>query len=74
MPRNLDRRVEAVTPVGEPALAARLDEILDVELTDDVLAWELAADGRWHKVPTVLGINAQLRLQELAAERARGER
>ncbi len=30
MPRNLDRRVEALVPVAAPSLAARLDEILDV--------------------------------------------
>jgi polyphosphate kinase len=74
MPRNLDRRVEALTPVADPALAARLDEVLQISLADDVLSWELDSEGRWHKVPTVLGINAQQRLQEAAAERARGER
>jgi polyphosphate kinase len=72
MPRNLDRRVEAMTPVADRALAARLDEILDVNLADDVLSWELAWDGRWHKVSTVADVNAQQRLQEAAAERARG--
>ena len=74
MQRNLDRRVEAVTPVSGPALTARLDEILDVLLSDDVGAWTLAADGTWSKVPTVRGVNAQQRLAELAAERAAGAR
>ena len=74
MQRNLDRRVEAVTPVSGPALTARLDEILDVLLSDDVGAWTLAADGTWFKVPTVRGVNAQQRLAELAAERAAGAR
>jgi polyphosphate kinase len=74
MPRNLDRRVEAATPVADPALAARLDELLAVDLADDVLSWELDSDGRWHKVPTTSGVNAQQRLQEAAAERARAER
>ena len=32
MPRNLDRRVEVLTPVVEPALQERLDEVLQVEL------------------------------------------
>jgi polyphosphate kinase len=71
MPRNLDRRVEAVTPVADADLAARLDEILELALADDVLSWALDAEGRWHKVPTVVGINAQHRLQEAAAERGR---
>jgi polyphosphate kinase len=74
MPRNLDRRVEAVIPVADRRLASRLDEILEVVLADDVLSWALDPDGRWHKVPTMIGVNAQHRLQEAAAERARGDR
>jgi len=70
MPRNLDRRVEALCPVDAPPLRARLDEILTVNLADDVLAWELAADGAWHKVETLIGLDAQARLRALAVERA----
>ncbi|MDF2749113.1 MAG: polyphosphate kinase 1 [Gaiellaceae bacterium] len=69
MPRNLDGRVECVAPVLDPALAARLEEILSVNLEDDMLAWELGADG-WHKVPTKVGVNAHERFQALAEERA----
>ena len=74
MPRNLDRRVEAVAPVDDPELQARLQEILDVNLADDMLAWELLPDGRWRKVPTVEGVHTHRRLQELAIERARPRR
>jgi polyphosphate kinase len=70
MQRNLDRRVEAVAPVTDPALAARLDEILSIELEDDALAWTLGPDGSWTKVPTERGSNTHLRLQERAVERA----
>jgi polyphosphate kinase len=70
MPRNLDRRVEALIPVADPGLKLRLDRVLKVLLSDDVLAWTLRADGTWRKVPTRKGINAQVRLQELALERA----
>ncbi len=70
MPRNLDRRVEALTPVLAPPLQARLDEVLAIELEDDELAWELDGDAVWHKVPTVRGINAQRALQERAVVRA----
>jgi polyphosphate kinase len=70
MQRNLDRRVEAVVPVQSPLLRARLDEILEVNLRDDVLAWELHGDGSWTKVVTTHGINTQVRLQELARARA----
>lgn len=59
MPRNLDRRVEAIVPVLDRSLQARLRQILDVELEDDTLAWSLHADGSWTKVPTAKGVNAQ---------------
>jgi polyphosphate kinase len=74
MPRNLDHRVEALTPVGDSALRARIDEILELERTDDVLAWELGPDGVWRKVPTDRGVNVQERLMAMATERSRGER
>jgi polyphosphate kinase len=70
MPRNLDRRVEALAPVTDPDLQFRLDEILDVLLADDNLAWELAPDGRWQRVPTVTGVDAHVAFQELARARA----
>jgi polyphosphate kinase len=71
MDRNLDRRVEAVVPVTDPALQARLAEILDVELADDRLAWELDASGTWTRVPVRVGLDAQERFMSLAHERAR---
>jgi polyphosphate kinase len=74
MPRNLDRRVEALVPVDRPELQARLQEVLDVNLADDTLAWRLGADGSWSKVPTKEGVNTHLRLQEIALERGRRRR
>jgi polyphosphate kinase len=70
MPRNLDRRVEAMVPVVDRSLQGRLGQILDVELQDDVLAWALQADGSWTKVPTVKGVNAQQTFEQLAQARA----
>jgi polyphosphate kinase len=69
--RNLDRRVEAIVPVDDPELQGRLREILDVNFADDELAWELQADGSWHKVPNRHGVNTHRDLQEHARERAR---
>jgi polyphosphate kinase len=71
MPRNLDRRVEAVLPVADPDLRRRLQEVVDVNLADDVLAWELTGDGSWEKVPTVDGVNTHEVLQARARQRAR---
>jgi len=50
MPRNLDNRVEAVTPVAHPQQRSRLDRILDLCLQDTELAWELKSDGAWQRV------------------------
>jgi polyphosphate kinase len=69
MPRNLERRVEVTVPVLDPTLCARLDEILQTELEDDVLAWGLGSDGTWAKVETERGLSAQERLMQLAVER-----
>ena len=74
MPRNLDRRVEAVVPVERPELQQRLDEILEAAFLDDVLASELGADGVWRRVPTERGYESQAELIRLATERAHGGR
>ena len=47
MPRNLDRRVEALFPVEDPEAQRRLEEILDLCRADDRLAWELQPDGSY---------------------------
>jgi polyphosphate kinase len=73
MPRNLDRRVEAVTPVEDPSLKQRLGQILDEALADDVLSWRLGPDGEWTKVVTEQGRELHSRLQEIALARQHGE-
>ena len=47
MSRNLDRRVEAITPVEDPALVQQLKDILDIMLTDNRQAWDLTPDGTY---------------------------
>ncbi|WP_088889423.1 polyphosphate kinase 1 [Leptolyngbya ohadii] len=47
MPRNLDRRVEAVTPVEDPVLMKELQAILAVQLADNRRAWELRSEGSY---------------------------
>jgi polyphosphate kinase len=74
MPRNLDRRVEAIVPVLHPAQQERLAEILEVNLADTELAWTLDGDGNWRRVgpaPEGEGIEAQVRVQQLAMQRAK---
>jgi polyphosphate kinase len=43
--RNLDRRVEAVVPIEDPAIAQQLQGILDLMLNDNRQSWELQSDG-----------------------------
>lgn len=63
MPRNLDRRVEAVVPVADPGLKKEIEQFLELELSDDTLAWELAGDGTWSKVAGGKGVNTQQLMQ-----------
>jgi polyphosphate kinase len=47
MPRNLDTRVELLTPIERPELQAELEDTLERCLADDTYAWTLGADGSW---------------------------
>ena len=47
MPRNLDRRVEAVVPIEQPGLVKRLGELLELYIEDNAAGWLLQADGRY---------------------------
>jgi polyphosphate kinase len=49
MPRNLDTRVELITPVEDEAIRDDLLDTLERSLATDVSAWELGADGEWAK-------------------------
>ncbi len=50
MPRNLDHRVEVVTPIEDVGLQAELASTIDALLADNTSSWELAGDGTWHRV------------------------
>ena len=71
MPRNLDGRVEVITPIYHPRLRKRLEELLRICLADDRLAWELTDDS-WRKVAPALGLDAHRRFQALALARSQG--
>ncbi|GCL37046.1 MAG: polyphosphate kinase 1 [Sphaerospermopsis kisseleviana] len=47
MRRNLDRRVEVITPIRDPEIAKDLQEILGIMLADNRQAWDLQADGTY---------------------------
>jgi polyphosphate kinase len=50
MPRNLDHRVEVVTPVEDVVLQAELLSTFDALLADTASSWELLGDGTWKRV------------------------
>ncbi|MSW83594.1 MAG: polyphosphate kinase 1 [Actinobacteria bacterium] len=47
MPRNLDNRVELITPVSDPACRERLVDTLHRCLADNTSSWDLQRDGTW---------------------------
>jgi polyphosphate kinase len=49
MPRNLDRRIEAVAPIEEPAQRQALRDLLLFLWQDNRQAWELDADGSYRQ-------------------------
>ncbi len=49
MVRNLDYRVEAITPIEDKAHQQELRHILQVSLDDQTHAWDLQADGSWKR-------------------------
>jgi polyphosphate kinase len=72
MNRNLSHRVEAAVPVEDLSLQARLKEILEIMLSDNRQAWDLAADGTWTQRTPAAGEaerGTHQRLMELTAAR-----
>jgi polyphosphate kinase len=65
-PSNLDRRVQILCPVDDEALAARLEEILALNLAATSSAWTLGPDGVWARIE---GRSTHSDFQGLASER-----
>lgn len=75
MTRNLDKRVELLTPVDDPALCESLETILHTALQDTVKARELRKDGTYHRLAPAPGespLRSQEHLYRLATAGTRG--
>jgi polyphosphate kinase len=70
MPRNLDSRVELVTPVDDPELRAEMLEMLALCFAENANAWELGSDGGWTRVGAegeeIRSVQAELRERHAA--------
>ncbi len=49
MPRNLDLRVEVLVPIRHPKHQSWLAKVLDILWSDDVVRFEIDANGKWHR-------------------------
>ncbi|NGO10799.1 RNA degradosome polyphosphate kinase [Streptomyces sp. HC44] len=52
MHRNLDRRIEALVRVKDPAHRATLNRLLETGMSDTTSSWHLGSDGEWTRHAT----------------------
>lgn len=66
MPRNLERRIELMTPIFDEELSEKLFEILNLQINDNVLARELQENGEYTPIESAgrTPINSQLIMEE----------
>ena len=71
MPRNLDRRVEVLVPIEHERHREWLDRVLEDLSAADVVRWELAPEGTWHRAGPAdrFSPDAQERIQRWVTER-----
>ena len=70
MTRNLESRVEVLTPIEDDELQAELRALLDIQLADRRNAWDMDADGTYtQRMPEEEDKSAQQQLIEAAVRR-----
>jgi polyphosphate kinase len=69
MHRNLDRRVEVLVPVADPAVTDELDAMLTSALDPATRCWVLEADGSWRPSPSAGCTVRDHQMQEILRHR-----
>ena len=59
MPRNLERRLELMTPIFDKSLSQKLYEILQLQLNDSSLSWKLENNGEYKKIKVEKEVDSQ---------------
>jgi polyphosphate kinase len=74
MPRNFYRRVEAMVPVEDPVIRARVIEILQTTCADNAKSWLLTPVGKYERVqpkPAAPIVRAQAKFIETTRDRVK---
>lgn len=50
MPRNLEKRFELMVPIYDDTLSLKLKDLLNLQINDNVLSWDLKSDGTYKKI------------------------
>ena len=71
MTRNLEKRIELLTPVLDEKISAKLYDILNLQLNDSAQARELTQSGEYKKVQSLheeVEVDSQKMLEEYTSE------
>ena len=63
-----------MAPVEDPVACREIQAVIDLQLADTVLAWELGSDRTWRRIrpePGETPLNSQEALMERASRQAR---
>ncbi|WP_372343706.1 RNA degradosome polyphosphate kinase [Streptomyces sp. KL116D] len=74
MHRNLDRRIEALVRVEDPAHRAALNRLLETGMSDTTASWHLGPDGNWTRHATDADGRPLRNVQEMLIDARRRRR
>ncbi|MGW4553694.1 RNA degradosome polyphosphate kinase [Streptomyces sp. NPDC004279] len=74
MHRNLDRRIEALVRVTDPAHRAALNRLLETGMSDTTSSWHLGPDGEWIRHATDADGQPLRNIQEMLIDARRRRR